>query len=131
MREVLLTRCYNDLNVCSTYEVGLQEFRYDDERFYDVVWVQWVLCYLKDGEVERFMRDSRTKVKQGGIIVVKENVSEDLPVFDSNDSSMMRSRKAFEKIIRKAGLEIVSHEYQEGFPEELFKVSIWVLRPLK
>lgn len=65
------------------------------------------------------------------MIFIKENNSDDKPVFDDVDNSVCRSRNAFEKLIADAGLEVVSHDFQEGFPEELFKVSIWSLRSKK
>ena len=63
------------------------------------------------------------------MIFMKENVANtDLPVFDEADSSMVRSRRHFEELIEEGGFGILSHEYQEEFPEELYKVSIWALR---
>jgi len=63
----------------------------------------------------------RMKVNPNGMIFIKENVAlHDLPVFDDSDSSMVRSRAHFKELIEEAGLKIISHEYQEGFPEELF-----------
>ena len=62
--------------------------------------------------------------------IVKENVTDlEVPVFDESDNSMVRSKKAFEDLFLAAGFEIVSHEYQVGFPSELFKISIWALKP--
>ena len=43
------------------------------------------------------------------MIFIKENVSDDLPVLDDSDNSVVRSRKAFERLYKEAGLEIVSH----------------------
>jgi protein N-terminal methyltransferase len=63
----------------------------------------------------------RMKVNQNGMVFIKENVAlHDLPVFDDSDSSMVRSRSHFEELFEEAGLKIISQEYQEGFPEELF-----------
>ena len=63
----------------------------------------------------------RMKVNPNGMVFIKENVAlHDLPAFDDSDSSMVRSRTQFEELFEEAGLKIISQEYQEGFPEELF-----------
>ena len=67
--------------------------------------------------------------QEHSMIFIKENVADgELPVFDESDNSMARPRKAFEELFAEAGFQIVSHEYQEDFPKELFKVCIWALR---
>jgi hypothetical protein len=112
--------------------MGLQEFKF--ETCYDIIWVQWVLCYLTDLDLVKFLKDSKENLvsQEHSIIFIKENVADgELPVFDESDNSMARSRKAFEELFTEAGFEIVSHEYQADFPKELFKVSIWALRPSK
>lgn len=105
------------------YEMGLQEFTF--ERSYDAVWIQWVLCYLTDEDLVVFLRRCREACPT---IYVKENVSADEPTEDEADCSVARTREAFERIFSEAGLTVVAHELQEGFPEELLRVSMWVLR---
>lgn len=76
-----------------------------------------------------FFKKCKTHLSDEGLIFIKENVSEGIPVYDEADNSVARSREHFEKKFKESGLERVSHDYQEGFPEELFKVSIWALKP--
>jgi protein N-terminal methyltransferase len=114
-----------------TYQVGLQDFEYE-RTDYDCIWLQWVLCYLTDQDLIKFFKKSKDHLSPTGMIFIKENVANDmLPVFDETDSSMVRSREHFEELIKESGLQIVSQEYQEGFPEELFKVSIWAVKKAK
>ena len=39
------------------YEVGLQEFKF--ERDYDAIWIQWVVCYLTDEDLIKFLVESK------------------------------------------------------------------------
>jgi len=84
-----------------------------------------VLCYLSDEDLVVFLKRCRSNCSA---IYVKENVSVDEPAEDEADCSVARTREAFEKIFLEAGLTVEAHEYQEGFPEELLRVSMWVLR---
>jgi AdoMet dependent proline di-methyltransferase len=47
----------DDQRVEKYYEQGLQEFQF--EHTYDVVWVQWVMCYLTDEHMIEFLERSR------------------------------------------------------------------------
>lgn len=60
-----------------------------------------------------------------GLIVAKENIAadnEDVP--DDEDSSVTRCRESFLRVFERAGLNIVKEVDQEGFPPELFKVTM-------
>ncbi|KAE8230482.1 hypothetical protein CF326_g4515 [Tilletia indica] len=70
----------------------------------------------------------------GGIIVVKENICQEdedgneRVVWDDEDHSITRSRKAYERLFEEAGMKIVKSEVQLGLPAELFEVRQWALR---
>ncbi|KAK0550408.1 hypothetical protein OC846_003675 [Tilletia horrida] len=70
----------------------------------------------------------------GGIVVIKENVctededGNERVVWDDEDHSITRSRKAYERLFKEAGMEIVKSEVQLGLPAELFEVRQWALR---
>ncbi|KAK0522545.1 hypothetical protein OC835_006536 [Tilletia horrida] len=70
----------------------------------------------------------------GGLIVVKENVCQEdedgneRVVWDDEDHSITRSRKAYERLFVEAGMRIVKSEVQLGLPAELFEVRQWALR---
>jgi protein N-terminal methyltransferase len=79
--------------------MGLQEFKFVKK--YDIVWVQWVLCYLTDEDMVRFLKEAKENLvsQEHSMIFLKENVTDgELPVFDESDNSMVRSRQAFEDI---------------------------------
>ena len=62
------------------YHQGLETFQYEEP--YDCIWIQWVLCYLTDGDIYDFLvktkRDGLTRDESGrtGLIFVKENTSD-------------------------------------------------------
>ncbi len=68
----------------------------DDESGFDVVWCQWCLTYMTDADLITFLKRSQAALREGGAIVVKENVCKDgeggVPDihFDAEDSSVMR-----------------------------------------
>ncbi|KAI1644811.1 alpha-N-methyltransferase NTM1 [Daldinia loculata] len=118
------------------HNVGLEEWRPDDDAEYDLIWNQWCLGHLTDQQLEEFLRrcsavlsvgdDGKTK----GVIVVKENLStseEDL--FDWEDSSVIRQDETFRRIFEEAGLRIIRTEIQHGFPHELYSVRMYALKP--
>ncbi|PWN21840.1 hypothetical protein BCV69DRAFT_281755, partial [Microstroma glucosiphilum] len=85
------------------------------------------------GDEEEEEAKAKEEEPQDGVIVVKENVctenedgSENV-WWDEEDKSITRSSKAYERVFREAGLEVVRCEVQEGLPEELFVVKMWAL----
>ncbi|KAJ1028529.1 hypothetical protein NDA16_001695 [Ustilago loliicola] len=101
---------------------------------YDLVWAQWCLQHLSDKDLIAFLKRSKAALKPGGIIGVKENVcSEETDGtervwYDDEDHSITRSTKAYERVFKEAGLEIVKCEIQFGMPAELFVIKMWALR---
>lgn len=128
---------------------GLETWMPDERegRKYDLVWVQWCLGYLNDGDLADFLRRVAGRgreeggcLKEGGWIVVKENISttkeegkgnggrEMVDVYDKLDSSVTRSDATFRRCFRKAGLRVVSSELQRGFEKGLLPVRFYALR---
>jgi protein N-terminal methyltransferase len=107
--------------------VGLQEFNF--EHRYDVIWVQWVLCYLTDEDLIKFLVKSRENLvdQKSGMIFVKENVHDSGFYVDKDDNSVIRSDKLFQELFEQAGFTVVKHIYQPGFPKDLFRISLYAL----
>lgn len=75
----------------TVYNVGLEEWVPQDGTTYDVVWNQWCVGHLTDGQLVAYLRRCRGALAPDGFIVVKENLTrqgEDL--FDDVDSSVTR-----------------------------------------
>ncbi|TFK76376.1 hypothetical protein BDN72DRAFT_756091 [Pluteus cervinus] len=126
--------------------VGYQPPRPTDEirTGFDVIWCQWCLGHLSDSDLVAFFRRShgalRDKEKGRSLIVVKENLCVDLSdgkpqtVFDEQDSSLTRhvlstSDLAWKELFKEAGLTLVDQQTQEGLPEGLYEVKMYVTSP--
>ena len=111
---------------------GLQDF-YPEKNRYDVFWCQWVLCYQADNDLVKFLERCREALKPGGFIFVKENTtntkSRKAVEFDEVDSSVCRHETLFRKIFDESGLEVIESCQQPNFPEELFPVYMFILKP--
>ena len=75
--------------------VGLQEFEFEHK--YDVIWVQWVLCYLTDDDLIKFLHKCKANLvnQQSGMVFIKENVHDHGFYVDKDDNSVVRSDKLF------------------------------------
>ena len=107
--------------------VGLQEFQFEVK--YDIVWVQWVLCYLTDQDLITFLHKCKANLVDpvNGMVFVKENVHDTSFYVDKEDNSVVRSDKLFQELFEKAGFTVVKHVYQPGFPKDLYKISLYAL----
>ncbi len=52
---------------------GLQDF-IPEEDLFDLMWIQWVIGYLTDVDLVKFLRRCRAGLKSGGFIVIKDNM---------------------------------------------------------
>ncbi len=113
--------------VGEVYVVGLQDWV--PEGRYDVIWAQWCLGYLRDGQVVEFLRRCKGVLGEGGWVVVKENVvGQGGDCFDEGDRSVTRSEEKWRMLFREAGLRVVRGEWQRGFPRGIYGVRMWGLR---
>ncbi|XP_003385551.1 PREDICTED: N-terminal Xaa-Pro-Lys N-methyltransferase 1-B-like [Amphimedon queenslandica] len=111
------------------FPTGLQEFA-PIKGHYDVIWCQWVLSHLRDADLILFLkRCCQGLVPHSGIIVVKENIARDEDEFDDNDSSVTRSMEAFLRIFSESNLVILKQELQPRWPENMFEVALFALKP--
>ncbi|MCJ1471743.1 Alpha N-terminal protein methyltransferase 1 [Lambiella insularis] len=112
------------------YVLGLQEW-VPRER-YDLVWNQWCVGHLTDRELVAYLGRVRGAVKEGGWVVVKENLSTDgegRDLFDGVDNSVTRTDEKFRRLFAESGFEVVRTELQKGFPQGLYPVRIYALQP--
>jgi len=113
------------------YNVGLEDWT--PNHTYPLIWTQWCLGQLNDGQLVEFFGRAKAGLEKGGWIVVKENMStessgEDL--FDETDSSVTRTDQKFRSLFEKAGLKIIATEVQRGMPKELYPVRSYALQPV-
>ncbi|KAI9771764.1 MAG: hypothetical protein M1839_002729 [Geoglossum umbratile] len=100
---------------------------------YDLVWNQWCLGHLTDAQLVEYLRRVGGALREGGWVVVKENVSTDPggeDVFDGVDHSVTRADQKYRSIFADATLKIVRTELQNGFPKGLYPVRMYALQPM-
>ncbi|PGH16519.1 hypothetical protein AJ79_01624 [Helicocarpus griseus UAMH5409] len=117
----------------SVYNVGLEEWM--PQQKYDLIWVQWCVGHLTDGQLVRLFERCRGWLGDGGFVIVKENLSTDpegRDMFDEVDSSVTRTDGKFRKIFEEAGMKVVLAQGQMGFPKtvRLLPVRMYALRPM-
>ena len=94
-----------------------------------MVWVQWVLCYLTDDDLIKFLHKCKANLvdHKTSMVFIKENVHDHGFYVDKEDNSVVRSDKLFQEIFEKAGFTAIKHIYQPGFPKDLFRISLYAL----
>lgn len=78
--------------VRQVFNVGLEEWQPAEGDQYDLMWNQWCLGHLTDDQLTQYLVRSKTVLTPGdGLIIVKENVtSNDVEIFDEQDSAVTR-----------------------------------------
>ncbi|CAG4956096.1 unnamed protein product [Colias eurytheme] len=110
------------------YQVGLQNFKPQEK--YDVIWCQWVLGNLNDYDLIGFLERCRQALAENGLVVIKENITtSDELEYDDEDSSVTRPVKLMLKIFEEANLEMIRTEIQTGFPDDIYPVHMFALKP--
>ncbi|KAM4696914.1 N-terminal Xaa-Pro-Lys N-methyltransferase 1 [Rhinophrynus dorsalis] len=109
------------------YCCGLQEFIPEPNR-YDVIWIQWVIGHLTDDHLVEFLKRCKTGLRPNGIVVIKDNMSQEGAIMDDVDSSICRDMDLVRRLIKQAGLAVVAQEKQENFPEEIYHVFSIAMR---
>lgn len=69
-------------------------------------------------------------MREGGCIVLKENVSSsvDLYDFDEEDNSWTRPHNALLRLFRDTGLNVVAEKKQQNFPKGMLSVYMFALK---
>jgi galactose mutarotase-like enzyme len=114
---------------CRYFKSALQDW-YPTSQTYSLMWVQWVLMYLTDRDIIAFLQRCGRALLPGGFVLIKENICESSDIeLDEEDASVTRSRRYWEYLIHRAGLEIVYAHEQRGLPSELHPVVMMALEP--
>lgn len=107
---------------------------------YDVIWVQWSVGHLTDADFIAFLFTCRNALRQGGILVVKDNVLHDSSdveadafYVDDDDRSVCRSLAYYRALFDEAGAVIALERQQpvgtgsDAFPADIYPVFAWAL----
>ncbi|XP_055613111.1 N-terminal Xaa-Pro-Lys N-methyltransferase 1 [Uranotaenia lowii] len=113
------------------YNVGLQDFRSEEDGRYDVIWSQWVLGHLTDDDIVDFFFRCTKALKRNGMMIIKENFTNaDKPELDRQDSSVTRPLALMKRLLTKGNLRLVKEQRQKDFPKGLYPVYMLALRPI-
>lgn len=100
---------------------------------YQLVWIQWVLNYLTDGDLVAFLRRLARSLAPNGVLFVKENMLasdvEGQYDFDPDDTSVTRSEAGFRAVFARAGLRVIDRDIQRAFPQNMLPVRMFALVP--
>jgi len=113
---------------------------------YDLTWCQWLLMYLTDTDaVELLKKASKGLSYKGGVMVVKENVMKAFKdkaankYFENDEDetwqpgsgkgpmNIVRTKKHFEHLFKRAGLRISGSRHQVGVVGVFEDMHLWVL----
>ncbi|KAA8910081.1 alpha-N-methyltransferase NTM1 [Sphaerosporella brunnea] len=111
------------------FNVGLKDWT-PEKGAYWMIWNQWCVGHLTDAALVEYFKRCAEGIQEGGVIVVKENIS-NCPddVYDELDSSVTRTDHKFRALFKDAGLKVIKTEVQRGLPSSLFQVRSYALRP--
>lgn len=115
------------------YHTSLQNFT-PQSGHYDVIWCQWVLSHLRNDDLIQFLSRCVCGLVSSdrGIVFIKENIAlGDEDVFDDEDSSVTRCMNSFLTVFQKADLTVAQREMQLNWPENMFQVYTFALRPAR
>lgn len=106
---------------------GLQDF-HPEPNHYDLIWIQWVIGHLTDEHLVAFLKRCRAGLRPNGIVVIKDNATQEGVVMDEVDSSICRDVEVVRKLIKEAGLTLLAEEKQKNFPDEIYSVLSFAMR---
>lgn len=130
-REFLSENGVDNPKVGQLFNAGLQTF-IPDQASYDVIWSQWVLGHLTDGDLVSFFKRCSAGLAPNGCLVIKENfTSTDDFCIDNVDSSVTRSVKVTKALLEAADLRVFRITKQQNFIQGLFPVYIIACKPVK
>ena len=141
--KVFLEKCKqkfigND-KVKNIYESSLEKFQF--EKKYDLIWIQWCLENLEDEDLFPFLKKCYDNIKDDGIIIVKENLYNiDEDEEDEIDDKKKEDNKELKKEDNKNDYEYKYSEadyskqrpdafYISLFLECNFKIKLHFLNP--
>lgn len=118
----------NEEKVKNIYQSSFQNFIFEKDRKYNLIWIQWCLENLDDDDLKEFMVKCKNALDKDGLVIVKENIVMKGYHFSESDFSKQRSDLIFKDIFNISGLKIIKHFHHPNWPMDLMKVSIFVLK---
>ena len=141
--KVFLEKCKqkfigND-KVKNIYESSLEKFQF--EKKYDLIWIQWCLENLEDEDLIPFLKKCKENLCENGKIIVKENYyffdnSEDNKnknlhninyEYSKEDFSKQRLDSFYINLFINMGFKIINHFINPNWPNKIMPLIVYVL----
>ena len=87
------------------------------------------LLYLTDDDLVDLFVACKDGLKEGGLIVVKENICASGFIVDREDNSLTRSHAYWMGLFARAGMSVVLSMKQKDMPQQLYQVKMYVVKP--
>jgi protein N-terminal methyltransferase len=124
----------DDSSKCRFFCTGLQDFEMPKDT-YDVIWIQWVIAYITDWDLINFFYRMKKSLREGGIIVIKDNTCSDLAFLsDTSDTDITRSYRYLRALLEESGLTVLKDEngkelvkWQDDFPDDIWPTPMIAL----
>jgi protein N-terminal methyltransferase len=128
--EKFVAKCHenfaNNPKIRNIYQDSMQNFSFKEK--YDVIWIQWCLEDLEDQGLIKFLTNCKNALNENGLIVIKDNVAEDHQGAWEREFSKIRSDALYKEVFAQCGLGVLMHYPQPNWPDNLMRISIFVLR---
>lgn len=111
------------------YDLKIQNFKFENK--YNLIYIQWVLEYIDDVELEKFLIDARNNLEDNGLIIIKENINIDNTeeIIFEEEGSIVRPYKQFEKIFNELNFQIYLSDFiLYKSVSDICEMKYWILR---
>eukprot|EP00994_Dinema_validum_P001839 NODE_1383_length_983_cov_45.997859_g1066_i0.p1 GENE.NODE_1383_length_983_cov_45.997859_g1066_i0~~NODE_1383_length_983_cov_45.997859_g1066_i0.p1 ORF type:complete len:274 (+),score=100.06 NODE_1383_length_983_cov_45.997859_g1066_i0:58-822(+) len=96
---------------------------------YACIFIQWATLYLTDSDLVNTLTRCQAALTENGVIFLKENITRDDRFhIDKEDSSITRCDAQYLAAFKEAGVEVVHHQMQKDWPDDLFPLKMYVLK---
>ena len=109
------------------YISSIEDFTF--QKTYDMIFIQWVLEYLTDEDLDKFLLQSYKNLNHQGVILIKENVSNPRE-YITEEGSHIRERSFFEERFKMLNLQEIYSEKVDLGRTDLFDVHCWCLKKI-
>ncbi len=127
----------NKINQC--FASDIQSFSFTNN--YDLIFIQWVLEYLDNKQLIKFIDEACKHLNKNGIMIIKENVNidDDEYILYEEEGSMIRPYRMFDEIFKFRNKKCEDEEniygvkvIDEGFihykeVEDICELKYWVI----
>lgn len=100
----------------------LQNFEFSKQ--YDFIWSQWTIANLTNEDAEIFIKKCYEGLKNGGIVVVKENLCDNDSDYYQSPNSFFRSERLMIQLYSSAGFKPIMKQVISDWQDQVNPVAI-------